>query len=188
MEDTTTHAPPIAEQAKEQVQQTVAKSKQAVQDGKEIAGGLLGKAREQVKTQLVTQKDNAATGLDEVAQALMESSSRLQEHGQAAVAQLGDKAAGKIADFSSYLRDHDINDVVREVETFARRQPALFVGSAVMLGLVAARFLKSSTPDPSTTTSPSGPNGRTGAEPWTGAHNGVNGTADQRTPEYAGSF
>jgi hypothetical protein len=34
--------------------------------------------------------------------------------------------------------------MVRNVEDFARRQPALFIGGAFMLGLLGARFLKSS--------------------------------------------
>jgi hypothetical protein len=34
--------------------------------------------------------------------------------------------------------------MIQEVERFARRQPALFLGGAFTLGLIAARFLKSS--------------------------------------------
>ena len=40
-----------------------------------------------------------------------------------------------------------MDEVLDEVQNFARQQPALFLGTAVLLGLVAARFLKSSTPD-----------------------------------------
>ncbi|MBV9851319.1 MAG: hypothetical protein JO250_16740 [Armatimonadetes bacterium] len=142
-DNSTSPAPPLAEQAKEQAHQAVEQGKQAVQQGKEMAGGLLDRAREQVKSQLGTQKDNAAAGLSDVAQALLLSSNHLQGQGQGAVAQLGDKAAEQITRLSGYLRERDVDDVVDEVQNFARQQPALFLGSAVLLGLVAARFLKS---------------------------------------------
>jgi hypothetical protein len=45
---------------------------------------------------------------------------------------------------SGYLRSNSVSDMVSGVEEFARRQPAIFIGSACMLGLLAARFLKSS--------------------------------------------
>ena len=92
----TTAAPPLAEQAKEQAHQAVEQGKQAVQQGKEMAGGLVDRARDQVKTQIGTQKDNAATGLNDVAQALLLSSNHLQDQGQGGVAHLADAAAEKI--------------------------------------------------------------------------------------------
>jgi hypothetical protein len=36
--------------------------------------------------------------------------------------------------------------LVGEVQDFARRQPTLFIGGAVILGFAALRFLKSATP------------------------------------------
>jgi hypothetical protein len=46
--------------------------------------------------------------------------------------------------FSSYLRDHDLGDVRSDVENLARRQPAVAIGAALVLGMLGARFLKSS--------------------------------------------
>jgi hypothetical protein len=40
--------------------------------------------------------------------------------------------------------------LVGDVENFARRQPALFIGGALALGILAARFLKSSSQQGST--------------------------------------
>ena len=45
-----------------------------------------------------------------------------------------------------YLRGKDFDRMVDDLEGFARRQPALFLGGAFMLGLLAARFLKSGNP------------------------------------------
>ncbi len=146
-DNSTSAAPPIADQVKEQAHQAVDQGKQAVQQGKELAGGLLDRTRDLVKTQLSTQKDNAAAGLNDVAQALLLSSNHLQEQGQGGVAHYADAAAEKITGLSGYLRQREVDDVLGEVQNFARQKPALFLGSTILLGLVAGRFLKSSSPD-----------------------------------------
>ena len=130
MSDTSTSgAPPLANQAKEQAHQAVETGKQVVQQGKEMAGGLIDRTRDQVKTQIGTQKDNAATGLNDVAQALLLSSNHLQEQGQGGVAHYTDAAAEKITQLSGYLRERDVDEVLEEVQNFARQQPALFLGT-----------------------------------------------------------
>ncbi len=146
-DNSTSDAPPLVEQAKQQAHQAAEQGKQAVQQGKEMAGGLMDRARETVKTQIGTQKNNAATGLNDVAQALLLSSNHLQEQGQGGVAHYADAAAEKITSLSGYLRESDVEEVLDQVQSFARQQPALFLGGAVLLGVVAARFLKSSSPD-----------------------------------------
>ena len=44
------------------------------------------------------------------------------------------------------VRERDMRELVGEVENFARRQPTLFFGGAMILGFAALRFLKSSAP------------------------------------------
>jgi len=117
------------------------------QQAKEKAGDLLGQAREQLRTQLTSQKDNAAGTLGSIAEAVRTTGEQLREQGQAApVGQVADRAAGWIEDLSGYLRERNIEDLTMEVESFARQQPALFLGSAFALGFLAARFLTSSSP------------------------------------------
>jgi hypothetical protein len=48
--------------------------------------------------------------------------------------------------FSGYLSEREVGDLVYEAEDYARRHSAYFVGGAFLLGLLGARFLKSSTP------------------------------------------
>lgn len=161
----TSAAPPIADQVKEQAHQAMDQGKQAVQQGKEMAGGLLDRAREQVKTQLGTQKDNATTGLNDVAQALLLSSNHLQEQGQGGVAHYADTAAEKITSLSGYLRQREVDDVLNEVQNFARQKPALFLGSTILLGLVVGRFLKSSSPDAGAAAGVAAASAKSGANP-----------------------
>jgi hypothetical protein len=48
--------------------------------------------------------------------------------------------------FSDQLRQKDVRELMSDVERFAQRQPTLFLGGAFALGLLGARFLKSSAP------------------------------------------
>ena len=55
-----------------------------------------------------------------------------------------DQAADQVERLSEYVRERDVVQIAGDVEKFARREPALFLGGAFVLGLCAARFLKSS--------------------------------------------
>ena len=59
-------------------------------------------------------------------------------------ARYAEAAAGKVEDVARYFETADLKTVARDVESFARRNPAVFVGGAFALGLLAARFMKSS--------------------------------------------
>jgi uncharacterized membrane protein YgcG len=63
-------------------------------------------------------------------------------------AEYGDTLAQQIEKISQYFERSDVRVMVRDVETFARRNPAVFIGGAFAVGLLAARFLKSSNPNP----------------------------------------
>lgn len=55
------------------------------------------------------------------------------------------KAASKVEDISDTVQRGDLSDLVHGVQDFARRQPTVFLGLAVLAGFGAVRFLKSST-------------------------------------------
>jgi uncharacterized protein YjbJ (UPF0337 family) len=57
------------------------------------------------------------------------------------------KAASQIEGVSDHIRSGNLNDVVRNAQSFARRQPTAFLGLAVLAGFGAVRFLKSSSSD-----------------------------------------
>ena len=57
------------------------------------------------------------------------------------------KAASQIEGVSDHIRKGNLNDVVRNAQSFARRQPTAFLGLAVLAGFGAVRFLKSSSGD-----------------------------------------
>jgi len=54
------------------------------------------------------------------------------------------KAASQVEGVSDQIRNGNLNDLVRNAQSFARRQPTAFLGLAVLAGFGAVRFLKSS--------------------------------------------
>jgi ElaB/YqjD/DUF883 family membrane-anchored ribosome-binding protein len=62
------------------------------------------------------------------------------------MARYADTASKRLDDVAKYLTDHDSHDVIHDAEQFMRRRPSLFFGSALLVGLAAGRFLKSSRP------------------------------------------
>lgn len=119
-------------------------------------------AGDKVASRVDLQKDRAAQGLGGVAQALRQASDQLRGQQQgAAVHEYVASAANQVERLSDYLRSTDTREMITGLERFARRQPALFVGGAFMLGLLGARFLKSSSPSDSYRSGPVQPTGRT---------------------------
>jgi hypothetical protein len=60
------------------------------------------------------------------------------------VANLTDSLAEQVERLSSYLRDRDVRALRDDLENLARRQPAVALGAAVAVGMLVARFIKSS--------------------------------------------
>jgi hypothetical protein len=126
-----------AEQAKQQTQQLA-------QQARQQAGELANRGSEQVKSQLSNQKHDASQRLTPVQTALRETGQQLRKQGQGPVAEYADKAADQVERFAGYLRETEVDEILDEARGFARQRPALFLGSAVALGFLATRFLKSS--------------------------------------------
>jgi ElaB/YqjD/DUF883 family membrane-anchored ribosome-binding protein len=62
--------------------------------------------------------------------------------------QYANTAAEKLESVARYFDNKDLKAIARDAESFARRNPAIFLGGAFALGILAARFFKSS-PTPS---------------------------------------
>jgi hypothetical protein len=104
---------------------------------------MVDRGREKATAQLDSQRMRIAEGLDGLAQAIRATSRELQGE-QATLASYANQGAARVDHFAHYLQDHDVDELVHDVERYARQRPALFIGGAFALGLIAARFLKSS--------------------------------------------
>jgi len=129
---------PLADQVKEQAQQ-------AVQQGQQYAGQVVGLLGTRLKSALTQQKDNLATGITDVAQILKQNSESLTGQGIGVFAvPYVNQAADKLTEVGTTIQGKGIEEVIQDTENFGRNQPAIFLGAATLIGFAAARFLKSS--------------------------------------------
>ena len=105
---------------------------------------LKDRASEQARSRLSAKQKDAALTLSSLASTLHNSSSQLRDEQQKAVGEYVEKAAEQIDRLANYIQNTDPGEVVDNVERFARRRPAVFIGAAFALGVIGARFLKSS--------------------------------------------
>jgi hypothetical protein len=104
----------------------------------------MARVRDGATAQLSSQKDRATDSLGSLARAVRGTSGPLRENQQDALAEYAERAADRIERFSTRIRERDVTELVEETQQFARRQPAIFLGAAFAAGVIAARFLKSS--------------------------------------------
>jgi uncharacterized protein YjbJ (UPF0337 family) len=144
------------------------KAKDMVRDVKEKAVGLTGDVTRAAKDNAVqlgnTAREFADTSKEKVGEAVNERKSIGAEYlgsiaqatGQAAeafesnlpqAARYIRQASDQIQGVADKVRDSDVRELVGEVQDFARKQPTLFFGGAVILGFAALRFLKSTPPE-----------------------------------------
>lgn len=107
-------------------------------------GNLIDKAEQQARARINATKKDAALTLSSVASTLLSSSSQLKDEQQNLAGEYVGKAAEQIDRLANYIQSADPGEVVDNIEQFARRRPAVFIGAAFALGVIGARFLKSS--------------------------------------------
>lgn len=115
-----------------------------IEQGKQQAVELAHQAQQEAKSVVTDRKQQAVEELSSISEAFRNSSQQLREQQKDTVATYTDKAAEQIERFSSYLGDKSVNELLEDVQEFAHRQPEIFLGGAFALGLMAARFMKSS--------------------------------------------
>jgi hypothetical protein len=116
---------------------------------KHTAGELADQARHAAESRISGGKDQAIDRLGAVANAVRKTGEHLREAGDGSFTDYFDRAASQVDNAASYLRRKSVAQVMDDVESFARTEPALFLGAAFAAGLLGGRFLKSSkTPAP----------------------------------------
>lgn len=113
------------------------KARQAAADAQQKISG-------ELRTRVDSTRTRAADALGSVAQALTGSVQQLRDQNQSLPGEYVERAGGQIRRASEYLRTTSTDDLVRNAEDLARRQPAVFLGGAFVLGFLAARLVKSS--------------------------------------------
>lgn len=119
---------------------------------KDTAGQAYDAVTDRAAEKLDAQKSSLSGGLTAVADSVRKVSSNLEssrtDSGIAeAAAKYTNSAAGVIEDVAGYFDRKGVREMARDLENFARRNPAIFIGAAFGLGLLTARFLKSTSSD-----------------------------------------
>jgi hypothetical protein len=119
---------------------------------KSTAGQAFGTATQRATEVLDEKKGTVAVGLTSVADSIKQVGENLSTTDEPnpiaeTAAKYSNSLAQQIENLSGYFERKDVREMMRDVETFARRNPAYFIGGAVALGFLAARFLKSSNPN-----------------------------------------
>ncbi len=70
----------------------------------------------------------------------------LREQGKEQPARLADEAAERIERFATYLHESDTDTIIADLRAFGRRQPAVILATAAVVGIVAGRLVKASDP------------------------------------------
>ncbi len=115
--------------------------REAAPMAKERAGSVWNDAKETTREKLNEQKEVAAAGIGDVAQALREAARRREGD---SVSRFTTSAADGLERVSSALRNRDVSAMLHDMNRFAREQPVAFFGLAVAAGFVAMRLLKDS--------------------------------------------
>ena len=121
-----------------------------LQQAKQTTTEVVGQVQQQAGSRIDRQKDEFAGELDQLAGAVRQLGQKLNQPDQGPIAHYaadyGRKAADGLERLTKYFRENDTRALVTEIGNFGRRQPALLIGGAFLLGLAGARFLKSSMP------------------------------------------
>lgn len=105
---------------------------------------LADKAETTVRSRIDAGRKEAALTLSSVATTLLQSGLQLKDERQNMAGDYVERAAKSIDRAAHYVERADVGEMVDNLESFARRRPAIFVGAAFALGILGARFIKSS--------------------------------------------
>lgn len=126
--------------------------KDALGSAKESGGAMASKAygiAAQKATEAIDErKANFTEGLTSVADTIRQIGGNLSEAQEPTgvaniAAQYTNTAADKVEQLTGYLERRDFKGLVRDLEDLAHKNPAIFLGGAFAVGILAARFFKS---------------------------------------------
>jgi ElaB/YqjD/DUF883 family membrane-anchored ribosome-binding protein len=125
-------------QASTQVQEAASTAQEKAVELKEQGKSKLGKTLDQ-------RTNDAGVQARKMAQALRRSGEQLANEGNSQqAAGLAEGAADRIERLGGYLERTSGDELMRDLEEFARRRPWIVAGMGLVAGLAASRFLKAS--------------------------------------------
>ena len=117
---------------------------QAKEKVQEKAVEVKGQAGDRVRRELDARSTDAGEQLGLTARAMRRSGEQLRSEGNQTPATMVTAVADRAERLSGYLTQANADQILWDVENFARRQPLLFAVGGATIGFLAARFMKAS--------------------------------------------
>jgi ElaB/YqjD/DUF883 family membrane-anchored ribosome-binding protein len=127
----------------ERIEQGAQRLEQGVQSATTAAIEQVREVRERAESGIEQQRAAVAQRVRRLGEAIRHTSDQLSREDQFAQSLL-DNASSRVQSVAEYIDQARLEDVAQDVQTFARRQPAVFFGGAFLIGLALGRFAKSS--------------------------------------------
>jgi gas vesicle protein len=132
------------EQASQTSQQARDQFRGAGEQIRESAQSTAEEVRRQGAGFVQDRKAQAADQLKSFSSAIRSAADRLHEENDHNLAAYAEATAERVESAARYLSERDFSRITDDVESFARRQPELFLGGMFLTGLGLSRFLKAS--------------------------------------------
>jgi ElaB/YqjD/DUF883 family membrane-anchored ribosome-binding protein len=127
------------------VDQATAQAQQAASTAQEKAVELKEQGRSKLGETLDQRTSQAGEQVRKMAQALRQSGEQMREQGEGGqVVGVTEGAADRFERLGGYLDQTSGDELLRDVEEFARRRPWMVAGMGLVAGIAASRFLKAS--------------------------------------------
>lgn len=124
---------------------------QAGQTLKSEAQSFAHAAQDRVRYEATRGTQASAKTLGDFANAVRRAGEDLEQHDQSPASRLVRQAADGLESLSRNLADKEPGDLLNAVRDFGRKNPAAFIGGAVLVGLALGRFARASEPAPAST-------------------------------------
>ena len=168
---------PDTGQAQEKAKEVAGQAQEKVQGAAQQAKGRFSEQVDQRSTQAGQQVNTVASDVRTVAD-------ELRSQGKDKPAQYAEQAAERVQQAGQWLEQKNGDELLGDVEDFARRNPWAVAAGGLLLGLAASRMLKASSRDRyrSSVGDGTGAYGRTGTYGRTGAYTGAGTLAAEPMP------
>lgn len=151
-EKTQQHVSGAAKEVKQQAEHVASEARESASTAKDSvkdkvrsqAHGAKERVQAEAEKGFEQGKNRVVTQVRSVAQAFRKTGEQLRQEDQNDLAGYSERIADQVDKVSGYLDDKGLRGTLGDLEGFARQRPGLFVGGALAVGLVAARFLRSS--------------------------------------------
>lgn len=171
----------IGEQARQAGVNAVDQARDVAAEARSRGASVIGAMGEQATSAIDATKKDLAGRLEDVAQAVHRSGEQLEGH-QDWIAQLVERGADELSVLATTLRSNDLQSLLGDLGSLARRQPALFVGASMAAGFALARVGRVAVSGASQADQTSAPEAVAGGAP-SAAPGSVSGGASEMTRE-----